>query len=412
MRSKQNLKYILPLLALLLLGSAPARAENAEEGEALYIGALKAISEKRHDDAKAMLATLIEKTPQHGGAWLELAMLQCELGNKAEADKLFQRMKQSLPLSPDELRKLELLQPKECNVRAPEKHVSVSMEFGYDTNVNQGASNPFFTLGSGTEQQQLQLLPEYQPKSDRYASLSANISRELARDGTTGFAQLRVRAYDALTSFNTMAAAAGLEHTWYADEYSVKGTGLISMLTLGGHLYQKQEIFQLRLGVPSPKGSPWHFGAITGLTVVQYPTLSNFDAHTVELRGLASYESEKFLLQGSLAYMADRAHSDRQGGNREGYYGNLNFKRQLYDRTELDLGWSHQIWQSAQIYSPTLINVARRQNIQTIRAALNWYINDRQTLQLEIRKIRNRENISILEYNGKTLQLSWQWQNF
>ncbi|MFZ6745780.1 tetratricopeptide repeat protein [Undibacterium sp. JH2W] len=410
---RKHLRF-LPLL-LLLASFAHVRAETSAEqidSENLYMGALKAISEKRHDEAKAMLANLIEKIPQHAGAWLELAMLQCELGNKAEADRLFAKMKQSLPLSEDQIHKLDLLQPKECHIKPPEKHISVSLEVGYDTNVNQGASNPNFMLGSGATQQEIVLLPEYQPKADRYAAIAVNMSKDLSREGTQGFTQLRVRSYDTLTSYNTMALALGIEHPWKWRDFGLKGTAMASALTLGGKLYQKQEIAQLRLTPAINPSSPWRFSTIAAYTNVQYPTLANFDGHTWELRSLASYEAEKFMLQGGLAYLADRAHADRQGGHREGYYANLNVRRQLLQQTELELGWTQQLWRSAAIYSPNLIDVARRQEIQTLKAALNWYVTNNQAIQLEFRMTNNRENISILQYNGKTVQLNWQWQNF
>ena len=413
MRKIHKIARQLPLLMLLLVfGSAVAKADNEAQSEDLYLEALKAISEKRNDDAKAMLSTLIEKKPLHAGAWLDLAMLQCKLGNKEEADKVLLKMRQNLPLSEDQLYKLELWQPKNCIPAAPERRIAVSVEAGYDTNVNQGASNPFFTFGSGTEQITLQLLPEYQPKADRFASLSGNISQEISNNGTLGFAQIRLRSYDSLSAYNTLALAVGVEKPWKWQDYSIRGTGLVSALSLGGKLYQKQEIVQLRLSPPVGQGSPWRFSTIAGLTNVQYPTLGNFDAHTWELRSLLSYETEKYQLQAGLAAMADRAHSDRQGGHRTGYYGNLNLRRQLFQQSELELGWSKQIWQSAEIYSPNLIDVARRQDLQIIKAGLNWYFTDKQSLQLEFRAINNKENISILQYNSKSVQLSWQWQNF
>ncbi|MFZ6658589.1 tetratricopeptide repeat protein [Undibacterium sp. TJN19] len=408
---KRTQKFVIFLLVC-LMGSAVARADENTDNENLYIEALKAISEKRHDDAKVLLNKLIGKLPQHGGALMDLAMLHCELGNKVEADRIFHDMKASFQLSEDQVHELDLLQSKKCLPRAPETRIAISFDVGYDTNVNQGASNPDFILGSGTEQLELRLLPEYQPKADRYATLTANGSRELSNKGLVGFAQLRVRAYDTLTAFNTMAAAAGVEQAWNWRDYGFRSTGLLSALTLGGQLYQKQEIVQLRLTPPAKADSPWRFSTAAGFTNVQYPTLSNFDAHTWELRGMLSYEAEKFLLQGSIAYLADRAHSDRQGGHRQGYYANLNLRRQLFQRHELELGWSQQLWQSADIYSPTLIDVARRQDTQMFKAALNWAMTDKQTLQLEFRATNNRENISILQYNGKSLQLSWQWQNF
>jgi hypothetical protein len=45
-----------------------------------------------------------------------------------------------------------------------------------------------------------------------------------------------------------------------------------------------------------------------------------------------------------------------------------------------------------------------------LRASLAYPIGKHQALQVEARAVRNRENISIFQYNNRQLQLSWQWQ--
>jgi hypothetical protein len=35
---------------------------------------------------------------------------------------------------------------------------------------------------------------------------------------------------------------------------------------------------------------------------------------------------------------------------------------------------------------------------------------DHHALQLEWRRVKNNENISLFQYNSRLLQLSWQWQ--
>jgi len=57
-----------------------------------------------------------------------------------------------------------------------------------------------------------------------------------------------------------------------------------------------------------------------------------------------------------------------------------------------------------------LIEQTRAQETQTLRSTFVYPINQRQSIQLEARLVRNRENISIFQYNNRQLQLSWQWQ--
>lgn len=51
----------------------------------------------------------------------------------------------------------------------------------------------------------------------------------------------------------------------------------------------------------------------------------------------------------------------------------------------------------------------RAQRTQVARASLTYRIGKRQSVVLEARAVRNRENISIFQYNNRQLQLSWQW---
>ena len=45
-----------------------------------------------------------------------------------------------------------------------------------------------------------------------------------------------------------------------------------------------------------------------------------------------------------------------------------------------------------------------------LRLGLSYALGRTQSLQLEARQIRNRENIAIFQYNDRQLQLTWQWQ--
>ena len=409
------LRRALSCLPAALLGCVfvlPVKADDNDHANTLYLEALRAISENRYEDAKTMLTSLIEQLPNHGGALLDLATMQCGLGNKTEAESLFRRLKERFPLSEEQIKTIDQLQEQSCAVKSLPLQISVALERGYDTNVNQGASNPNFSLGSGATQIDLQLLPEYQPRADRFSTITVSAAKEFDANKLTGFTQFRVRNYDDLAAFNTVAIAAGIERPWRIGDVGIRSTGMIGLLTLGNRLYQKQEIVQFRIPPSIQRNQRLQLSLIAGLANVQYPTLTNYDAHTWELRSLLSYDADKWHLQGGVAYLADRAHTDRQGGNREGYYANINARGLIYKQYEAEIGWSRQLWQSAQVYSPGLIDVARRQNTQTLKAGISWPVSDRQTLQLEYRMTNNKENIPILQYSSRLLQLSWQWQNF
>lgn len=400
------------LIGLSLCGQLWAAASTSED---LYLDALRAISERRMQDAKAILSHLIEIEPQHAGALLDLAIIQCELGNAKEAESLFSDIVEKFNPAPAILEVIAKHREQGCqNERNKQTNsrFSLLLERGIDSNVNQGASNPNFSLGSGATQIDLPLLPEYLPKKDKFNALSVDYMRELAPGSTVGFVQLRARAFDDLTQFNTMALGLGVEHPWRAGNWTTSSMLMLGGLALNGHLYQKQQIVQTRITPPIILPEPLQLSVIGGVTLTQYPTLIGFDANTWELRGLLTYQKNGYRVQTSLSYLADLASGNRLGGDRAGELGTIQARKKINDNVFMELGFTYQRWQSALKYSPGLIDLARNQRTQTLRAAWSFPIRDNNSLQLEIRQIKNRENISLFEFNSRVVQASWLWLGF
>ena len=64
------------------------------------------------------------------------------------------------------------------------------------------------------------------------------------------------------------------------------------------------------------------------------------------------------------------------------------------------------------IVMPGLIDLARRQDSQILRAALILPLPANQALQFEWRQLRNDETIALFNYKSQLLQLSWTWQAY
>lgn len=390
-------------------GIAHAATDTSED---LYLDALRAISESRQEDAKAALVRLIEIEPQHAGAWLDLAIIHCELGNAKVAENLFRdiivRFKPSAAITEVIAQRME----QGCKNKHINRRISVLLERGYDTNVNQGASNPNFGFGTGSTYIELPLLPEFLPKKDKFSSLTTSYMSELPIDGVIGFAQLKARRYDEQFKLNTLALTIGVEQPWQFRKWKASGTVMLGALTLNDHLYQKNELLQIRVTPPLNLPKSTQLNLITGLTRTQYPTLLDYDAVTWELRSQLISEVNGYRVQANLAYLSDRANGNRIGGNRIGELVSIQGRTKLSDQVFAEMDWTYQHWKSDKIYSPGLINQARNQHTHSIRAALNFPINQNQSLQLEVRKIKNRENISLFEFDSNVFQANWMWQGF
>ncbi|WP_136417623.1 tetratricopeptide repeat protein [Herbaspirillum sp. ST 5-3] len=392
---------------------APAMAGDTRLAQQdLYLDALHSISEGRANDASDALTRMIELEPQHAGAWLDLAIIQCELGHAAEAERLFEAIESRFSPPPGIQEVINRHRAEGCKGWQPRSQFSMALARGIDSNVNQGASSPNFSIGSGASRLDLQLAPEFLPQHDQYTLLSADYARDLTQNGSVGFVQLRARENDTLTRYNTRSLRFGVEHPWRVGNWGLRGTASFSFLTLGSQLYQKQAQVQARLTPPLPASERFRFSFLTSLSRVQYSTLVNFDSNTIETGGVLSYQAGKTLTQASAGYLSDQGGSGRLGGDRQGWFANVQTQVRLPHDMTGELGWSRQRWLNDSAYSPGLIDQVRRQDTQLWRAAITVPIKPQHEVLIELREVRNNENISIFQYNSHLLQVSWRWQSF
>ncbi len=400
------------ILFLLMLGICGQVQAVPDASEDLYLDALRAISEHRKEDAKIALTKLIEIEPQHAGAWLDLALIQCEFGNEKEAEYLFQTIIERFSPAPAIREVIAKHREQGCRNKHVNSRTTVLLERGIDTNVNQGASNPIFSFGTGALHIERPLSSDFLPKEDRFSGLSADYMRELHTDGTIGFTQFRVRQYDDLTKLNTYALAVGVDHPWRLGNWNASGMAMLGALNLDQHLYQKQELLQMRVTPPLNLPNSIQLNLIAGLTRTQYPTLSGYNANTWEVRSLLSYQRMQYRFQANFAYLSDRAIGKRLGGNRSGGFASFQARNKINDLFFAELGWTYQHWRSELVYSPGLIDTAKNQHTQTVRAALSFPVKENHSLLLEVRQVNNKENISAFTYKSKVVQASWLWQGF
>ncbi|CAH0137580.1 hypothetical protein SRABI118_00198 [Massilia sp. Bi118] len=404
-------------LALLaaLAASAPARAqaeapEAAQEAaqQALYQEALLALAEGRRTDASRALRRLIELEPRHAGAWLDLALIQCGLGNADEAERLFATVETRFDPSREILELISQTREDGCRPWTPNSLLSLTVGRGIDHNVNQGASTSTLKLGDGSFEV---LLDEFLPKKDGYTTTSLEYLRDLTPNGTIGFAQLQSRRNDSLRQYDSSAAFGGFESPWRFGRWALRSAFVGGMVTLGGHVYQRQAQTQLRVTPPLSLPNNTVFNLMGGYTWTDYRRLTNFDARTMELRPELSHRRGSLYASASLGFLSDHGNSLRPGGKRHGQLLNLLLRSSLAAGATGELGYTRQTWLSARPYAPELfVPQTRDQATQVLRATLTYPINKNQSLLFEARAVRNRENIDIFQYNNRQFQLSWRWQ--
>jgi len=409
------MRRLLPaMLAVLAALAAPAtRAQDDASAlesaqQALYQEALVALGEGRRTDASRALRRLIEQEPRHAGAWLDLALIQCGLGNADEAERLFATVETRFNPSREILELISQTREDGCHPWTPNSSLSFSFGRGFDHNVNQGASTSTLKLGDGSFEV---LLDEFLPKKDGYTVSGLEYLRDVTPNGSIGFVQLQSRRNDSLHQYDSNAAFGGLESPWRFGGWALRSTLVGGMVTLGGHVYQRQAQAQLRVAPPLSLPNNTVFNLMGGYTWTDYRRLTNFDARTLELRPELSHRRGSLYASASLGFLSDHGNSLRPGGNRHGQLLNLLVRGPLAAGATGELGYTRQTWLSAEPYAPALfVPQTRDQATQVLRATVTYPINKTQSLLFEARAVRNRENIDIFQYNNRQFQLSWRWQ--
>lgn len=392
------------------LAQLPVAEAPAAQPDTLYQEALQSLAEGRKLDASLALTRLIEQEPQHAGAWLDLALIQCGLGNADEAERLFANVETRFSPSREILELIAETRETGCKLLAPANSFTSNVGRGHDDNVNQGAINSTFIVTGPDGDIELPLLENFLPKGDGYTVAGADYLRGLGANGSVGFVQFQQRRYDNMRDYDTSALYAGIESPWRFGAWAVRTTGSLGATTLGGRLYQKQVQLQARVAVPLPLPPNTQFYLTGSVMHTAYQSLRTFDSDVYEARSLLSHQQGTLATNVSIGLLSDRARSNRPGGNRHGNYLTLSMRKPLGWETTGELSWTRQRWNSASAYSPELlINQVRGQRTRVLRAALTYQVGKDHSLVLEGRFVRNRENISLFQYNNRQVQLSWQW---
>lgn len=405
--------------ALLLCLATSAHAAHAapsadatapDDSDELYLKALQSISEGRRGDASHELDELVERHPQHAGALLDLALTHCSLGNADQAERLFAAFESRFSPSRPILELIANAREQGCNTWDASSSTVLTAGRGIDQNVNQGARTTRYVVDAPGGQVEYELTGDFRPRHDQYTQLSGDHVREMTSNGSVGFAQFQLRHNDSLHQYDSASLFVGAETPWRFGTWRVRGTGTVGLVTLGSHLYQRQAQLQARVTPPLRLPAGVGFDVVGGVTYNTFPSLSNFDSTTQEVRGHLAWRGVHGFASASFGYQNDHALDRRPGGDRDGTFINLLVRRELRPGLNAELGYTRQGWNSSQSYSPGLIDEVRDQTTQVVRGVLSWSVGKRQTLLLEGRIVRNHENISIFQYNNRQLQLSWQWQ--
>lgn len=410
-RMKNSIARLLLTLSLLPTATVSYARTELASNEDLYLEALKAIQEKRVNDARASLNALIVREPEHAGAWLELAIIHCEIGDREAAQRLFDDIRLRFNPSTGIQDVMHHYETTGCDSWKPQTLFRVSLDRGYDSNVNQGTHHTQFEIpfdtGNPLDKGKVvwNLSPDYLHQADNYSQLALDYGRDLNTNGGMIFAQFRARRNDNLRRYNFEQLLAGIEQPWRIKNQQLKLTVATSVLSLENKLFQKQFSLSNRWLLPVFLNKPYQLSVNTSVSRVQYLTSSNYDSTIYELRGNFDYQTEDHAFSSSASVLKDDTNNSRRG-----YAASLSYRRTLYKNIFAELNWNRQEWRGTYPYTPGFIDQIRHQRTNSVRAALSYPLHKNLSLKLDLRRTVNKENISIFEFNGTSSQLGLQWQ--
>jgi len=292
----------------LLAGSLAWRGAAAQnpEAQSLYTQGLKAMQERRFDDARAALLKAVSLDPAFAGAWLDLAIATHAAGDIVQAEEFltiletrFAPLPESVAANVARLRsriqEQTLAQASQAGADAWRWRRVVQAGGGYDTNANAGLSLTDLTLTLPGGSVLLPLAPGLRPTPDRYATagFAADGSRRHGRGQIEVAAGIRARNNADLNAFNTLEVLAGAGYSgegplfendsmakWLPGPWRVGAVA--QQLQVGNHVLLNSLMFS---GVHAWAGAPCSPQGSIDLDFRTYPAAPNLDSRTLWLTG-------------------------------------------------------------------------------------------------------------------------------
>lgn len=401
------------LFASCIIQAYAQPAKSLEDADAMYRNVMAAIAEGNIEYAQALLAQMLQAHPMHAGAWMDAALLQCQLGNEKVAMQLWHEVEQRFQPSAGIVEFIALQRKQGCRPKPAQRQWQLHAGRGYTNNVNQGPRSMHINLPNVQGPVVVELLPSSMPHADAFTHLEASVENVALPYGLKGSAQWQSRTHDAYHAMDMQTLAIGAVQPWKIQRWQGFYQVGAGIATLDSQLYQRH--LQLRSYVTPPwqPAAPWRWHASAAWALVHYPRLENFNAQRTELGVHLQRESTQSLWMASLQALRDQGTSQRAGGDRYGWGFNLQLSTYLGKLQEkpliLQSGMEWQRWDSKSLYIPGFIDAYRQQRSLSTTAALIWKQSEKSQLYLEAKHIRNSENIQLFSYDVTQIYLGWKY---
>lgn len=397
------------LCLLILMGSVwSADASSQVSDELLYEQAQIHMRNGETKEAIRNLSILVERSPLHLGALLDLAIVYCQSNKQQQAQTRFDKLAQFSELPPA-IAELISFYRENCRVPASAWRGFSTAGIGYAHNLNQGPRDEYFYLAPLNLT--LQLAESTRPRNDGFRVLEAGVSRSNSPIGWHGGVFIQQVDYDGSNDYDNLLGDAKVGYRFNKDAFNVDVIGNISHLSLDQKSYLTATSASISAMRSVSHDGSWEAGGTATLTDRDYLNMPDYRAHVVDVRVLLQWRSSADLrLLGEFGLIKDTALRNRPGGNSGGQVLQLTSQWQMTPRQLVEL-FHRQTWLSDEsAYSPAFFgDVKRRPNLASWNAAWRYQLREDLHLRLTARYGSNHDTLSFFNYQTSTLGIALDW---
>lgn len=387
-------------LALALV-CAPALGGTPDPDELLYDEALAAADAGELQRARAMLEALVRRQPLHAGAWIDLALLDCRLGDRERGRGLLQRIVAEFD-PPAAIRELiARVAGEPCGATAPPRW-RAGLLAGHDSNVNLGPRLDKTTLVSDAGVVEVLLAEGMQPRADAF--MEARLEGDWRDAPGQARASLTLRRYANESAYDTTELAMEGGHAWSGEH----ADAIVQARWSHSRLDNQHFLDALTLHAWMAGKAVWQGGAHpvaeARATYHRFADYSAFDSRIWEARlGMATRRGT-VLARATAQVSLDQALDKRPGGDRTGYGAELAGEWQASRRVHVSgLLWVQRIRDDAPYFDP-LFPLRREQTLLQGKLAVSVPLRDDLAWSMSWTGRRSTNNLDFLDYDANTIQ--------
>lgn len=409
--------------AIIIFGLQTQNLSARESIENTYSAAIKAMENNDLQQAQLLLTKVINFDANHAGAKLDLAILYCKLGNKFQSELLLKELETKHILNQNITNIIKQIRDNTCeNSNYNNSNIQnifwLKLAMGYDTNINQGTSNPLFEANNGSQSVAFILADNYIKHGGVNFNVNVGFMHKISDRNDKIFVKLNTTNHNHYTYFNTATGQFlyQLPEIYFGEQKQNKITTNIAynVINLDAKPYLHQQKFFVSLtpfynNTYNNNYSNFQPTFSFNFTRNNYKNIAAYNSKVYEIKTDLKYYQENFLTTLTAGILFDNEENIRPGGNKKGFFIAANHKYSPNNKWLFELFTHYQKWNSSRIYLANFIPYKRNQKIYAYGLNADYKINKNNSIGIEFMNLTNQENISLFEYKNKSIQLYWQY---